>query len=191
MDDREWLDDVRRRYARTKRRAEDAAGQVGDDDFFRELGGNPNSIAVVMKHVGGNLRSRWRDFLTTDGEKADRHRDTEFVAASDDRAAVLADWAAGWDVATRELDALEPADLARTITIRGEPLSVVQAIQRNLDHLVYHTGQIVTLARAFCGDSWRTQSVPRGKSDAHNATMRARHGDWLAPGFRPRTERGT
>ena len=180
MDGDRWLDDVRARYRSYKRDAEGAAAQVGDDAFFAALGGNPNSIAVVLKHVGGNLRSRWRRFLTTDGEKRDRRRDTEFVVDGETRESVMAAWARGWEIAFAELDGLGAGDLEKTITIRGAPLSVVQAIERNLNHVAYHTGQVVTLARAFAGDAWKTQSIAPGESDAHNDRMRERHGDWWA-----------
>ena len=178
MDAEHWLADVRKRYRSYKRDTEDAAAQVDDEAFFREAGGNPNSIAVLMKHVGGNLRSRWRDFLTTDGEKRDRDRESEFTARGETRASVMARWNEGWTIALDELDRLGPGDLARTVTVRGAPLSVVEAVHRNLDHVVYHAGQVVCLARAFAGDRWRTQSIAPGESDAHNARMRERHGDW-------------
>ncbi len=178
MDGQHWLDNVRSRYKRYRRNAEDAAAQVSDHDLFCVAGGNPNSIAVLLKHVGGNLRARWRDFLTTDGEKRDRARDAEFVAEGETRETILEHWNAGWDVALAELRQLRPEDLARIVTIRGAPWTVVEAVHRNLDHVVYHTGQIVSLARVFAGEAWRTQSIAIGESDAHNARMRERHGDW-------------
>ncbi len=181
MDGQHWLDDVRRRYDRYRRRTENASEQVNDEQFFAVPGGNPNSIAVLMKHVGGNLHARWRDFLTTDGEKRDRNRDAEFIVDGETRASVLGHWQRGWDTALAELEQLGPDDLERTVTVRGQPLSVVEAIHRNLDHVVYHTGQVVCLARGFAGNDWQTQSIARGASDAHNAMMQERHGDWWSP----------
>ena len=178
MDGQHWLDDVRARYERYKRNTERAAAQVDDAEFFATVGGNPNSIGVLLKHVGGNLRSRWRDFLTTDGEKRDRNRDREFEVEGETRESVMAHWAAGWDTAFTELDKLSLADLTRTVTVRGAPLSVVAAVHRNLDHVAYHTGQVVFLARALVGERWQTQSIARGESDVHNAAMRERYGDW-------------
>lgn len=179
MNAQTWLDDVQARYRQYKDRCERAAAQVCDEEFFSPLGRNENSIAVLMKHVAGNLRSRWRDFLETDGEKPDRDRDSEFSAEGETRASVQAKWAEGWRVALDTLASLDPADVARTVTIRGEPLSVVQAIDRNLTHAAYHTGQIVQLARHFAR-TWQTLSIAPGESEEFNATMRAKYGDWWA-----------
>lgn len=178
MDGSAWLEDVRSLYRRYKSYCERAAAQVSDEDFFTPLAGSPISIAVLMKHLAGNHRSRWRDFLTTDGEKRDRDRESEFTAEGETRASIEALWEEGWAIAFEELSALEPTDLERIVTIRGEPLSVVQAIHRNLTHLAYHTGQIVQLARRFAGDAWQTLSIAPGKSEEYNAAMRAKHGDW-------------
>lgn len=178
MDGREWLDEVEARFRQYKGYCERAAAQVSEEDFFTQLAGSPNSIAILMKHLGGNHRSRWRDFLTTDGEKRDRDRESEFTAEGETRASIEAAWEEGWAIAFRELATLVPADLERTVTIRGEPLSVMQAIQRNLTHASYHTGQIVQLARGFAGDAWQTLSIPPGKSEEYNAAMRAKYGDW-------------
>ena len=122
-----------------------------------------NSIAVLMKHIAGNMRSRWTDFLTTDGEKPDRDRDREFEA-EETRAATLARWNDGWDCTFRGLSALSPADLDRTVSIRGEAHSVVQAINRQLTHYAAHVGQIVLLAKHYAGVKWQTLSIPKGKS---------------------------
>jgi len=175
-----WLDDVQALFRQYKRMGERAAAQVSDEDFFSALGRGDNSIAVVMKHLAGNHRSRWRDFLTTDGEKRDRDRDGEFTAEGETRASIEARWEEGWGIASASLAALAPADLERTITIRGEPYTVMRAILRNLNHAAYHTGQIVQLARHFAGDAWRTLSIAPGKSEEFNAAMRERHGDWWA-----------
>jgi len=178
MDGRAWLDEVESLYRQYKSYCERAAAQVSDEDFFTPLTGSPNSIAVLMKHLGGNHRSRWLDFLTTDGEKRDRDRESEFTAEGETRASIEVRWEEGWAIAFEELAAVEPADLDRTVTIRGQPLSVVQAIHRNLNHVVYHAGQIVQLARHFAGDAWQTLSIAPGKSEEHNAAMRAKYGDW-------------
>jgi len=131
-----------------------------------------------MKHIGGNNRSRWRDFLTTDGEKRDRDRESEFIAEGEGRSSIYEQWEEGWRIAFETLESLEPADLEKTITIRGEPHTVIQALHRNLNHVIYHTGQIVHLARHFTGDAWQTLSIARGKSEEYNADMRAKYGDW-------------
>lgn len=181
MDAQAWLDEVQGQFRQYKSTCERAAAQVSDRDFFAVLGPGENSIAVVMKHLGGNHRSRWRDFLTTDGEKADRDRDGEFVTEGETRASIEALWEEGWGIAFASLSSLGPADLETTITIRGEPHTVMRAIQRNLDHAAYHAGQVVQLARHFAGDGWRTLSIAPGRSEEFNAAMRERWGDWLAP----------
>ena len=181
MDGRTWLDEVTALYQKQKESCERAAAQVGDEDFFAPLGRNPNSIAILMKHLGGNHRSRWRDFLTTDGEKRDRDRESEFVAEGETRDSILRLWEEGWTIALESLRSLEPDDLERTITIRGEPHSVMQAVQRNLNHAAYHAGQIVHVARHFAGDAWQTMSIAPGKSEEYNAAMRARYGAWVLP----------
>jgi len=180
MNARTWLEEVESQYRRYKDKCERAAAQVSDDDLFVPVGNCPHTIAVLMKHLAGNHRSRWRDFLTTDGEKRDRDRESEFTAEGETRASIRERWEEGWDIALGSLAGLEPADLERTVTIRGQPLSVMQAIVRNLNHVVYHTGQIVQLARHFAGDRWQTLSIAPGKSEEHNAAMRAEYGDWWA-----------
>ena len=180
MDAETWLADVTALYREYKAMCERAAAQVPDDGFFEPVGRSPHSIAVLMKHLGGNHRSRWRDFLTTDGEKRDRDRESEFTAAGETRESITAKWEEGWRIALDTLESLEPGDLERTITIRGQPRSVVQAIHRNLNHVVYHTGQIVQLARHHAGDAWETLGIAPGKSEEFNAEMRARYGDWWA-----------
>lgn len=180
MDGQTWLEDVRASYHEHKRRCERAAAQVSDVDFFARIGSGSNSIAIIMKHIGENHRSRWRDFLTTDGEKQDRRREDEFSQDGETRSSIEAKWGEGWRVADETWLGLQPSDLTRTITIRGEPMSVVQALHRNLTHLAYHTGQIVQLAQHFAGDAWQSLSVPPGKTDEFNAAMREKYGDWWA-----------
>lgn len=178
MDGRVWLDEMQALFRQYKRQCERAAAQVSDSDFFLPIGRSPHSIAVLMKHIGCNHRSRWRDFLTTDGEKRDRDREGEFSAEGETRASIRMKWEEGWGIALETLAGLEPTDLDRTITIRGQPHSVMQAIHRNLNHVVYHAGQIVQLARHFTGDAWETLSIAPGKSEEFNAAMRAKYGDW-------------
>ena len=158
-----------------KGRADRAIGQVNDEEFFRVLDPESNSIALVTKHMAGNMRSRWTDFLTTDGEKPDRHRDREFVGEREDRAAMADAWEAGWRCLFGALEALAPADLMRTVTIRGEPHTVVEAINRQLTHYGQHVGQIVFLAKHLKSADWQTLSVARNKSADFNAEMTRKH----------------
>jgi len=147
--------------------ADRALAQLSDAAFLAPGAGAVDPIAITVKHVGGNLRSRWRDFLTTDGEKPDRHRDTEFeLAAGESRADVTALWEAGWAEVLGTLEGLAPADWTATVTIRGEPHSVAQAALRSLAHTSYHVGQIVQSAKAAAGDAWHTLSIPRHGSEA-------------------------
>ena len=143
---------------------EKAIAQVDDRAFFATADAEANSIAIIVKHVAGNQRSRWTDFLTTDGEKPDRDRDGEFViSAGTTREEVMGWWREGWALLYRTLESLGPEDLARNVTIRGKDHAVMQAIQRQLTHYAYHVGQIVLLARAAVGPGWETLSVPRKK----------------------------
>lgn len=172
--DREFLDEAARGFRRFKKLADRALSQVSDDDFFATLDAESNSLAVIVKHLAGNLRSRWTDFLTTDGEKPDRRRDSEFLIEPEDtRASLLDRWEAGFQVLSASLESLGPDDLERTVAIRGEPHTVIQAMNRQLTHFAYHVGQIVLLAKHFAGPRWETLSIPRGKSEQVNAAMRA------------------
>lgn len=169
------IEDVRREFKTLRGLAEKAASQVDDQAFFQQIDESANSIATLMKHVGGNLRSRWQDVLTTDGEKPDRRRDLEFVIEPEDtRGRILERWAEGWDTLDGALAALDGTDLVRTVLIRSEPHTIVRAINRALGHAAEHVGQIVFLAKYLRGDAWRTLSVPRGQSEQFNAAMRAR-----------------
>ena len=160
-----YLSDVLLQFRKTKQLADGALAQVSDADLFRALDEETNPIAIVMKHMSGNMRSRWTDFLTTDGEKPDRNRDGEFEITSwDTRESITAAWENGWRCVFEAIGALAPADLEKTITIRGEPHTVVQAIDRQLTHYSYHVGQMVLLARHFAGGRWRSLSIPRGRS---------------------------
>jgi uncharacterized damage-inducible protein DinB len=154
-----------------KKLSERAMQQCPDEGLFAMLDGESNSIATIVKHMAGNMRSRWRDFLTTDGEKPDRHRDTEFEEPPQARAELLAMWEAGWKCMFAALEPLSDADLTRTITIRTEPHSVMQAVNRQIAHYSYHAGQIVYLAKHFSGERWTTLTVPKKKSAEFNAAV--------------------
>ncbi len=151
-----------------KKLAERAMDQVADEHLFATLDEEANSIAIIVKHMTGNMRSRWTDFLTTDGEKPNRNRDSEFFDPPATREALLKDWEDGWGLVFETLEPLTEADLSRTVTIRGEPHSVMQAINRQLAHYPHHVGQIVLLAKHFACDRWQSLSVPRNKSAEFN-----------------------
>jgi hypothetical protein len=170
-----YLTDALGEFRKYKGFAEKAVAQVPDDDWFRRLDPESNSLALVLKHISGNMRSRWTDFLTTDGEKPDRDRDTEFEERDGDtKEAVLARWEAGWRLLFEALDPLTEDDLQRTVTIRGEPHTVLQAINRQLTHYASHVGQIVFLAKHLAGARWQTLSIPRGKSRQFDVTKDGR-----------------
>jgi uncharacterized damage-inducible protein DinB len=156
-----------------KKLAERGIAQCPDDALFASLDAESNSIAIIVKHMSGNMRSRWTDFLTTDGEKPDRNRDTEFEDAPKTRAELMEMWERGWKLLFGALEPLSDADLTRTITIRTEPHSVTQAINRQVAHYSYHVGQIVYLARHFAGDKWQTLTVPKKKSAEFNRQVAA------------------
>ena len=151
--------------------ADKAIAQLPDDKLHVALDPNTNSIAVIMKHVAGNLLSRWTDFLTTDGEKPWRNRDNEFVDSFKSREEVLAYWERGWDCLFAALNSLEAKDLPKTVLIRGEPHSVPLAIHRSLAHCGYHIGQIIMIARILAGDDWETITIPRGESSSYNTRV--------------------
>ena len=154
-----------------KRLAERAFAQVPEEKLTFAADPGSNSIAALVKHLSGNMHSRWRDFLTSDGEKPDRNRDAEFEHPFQTRAEMMAAWEAGWKVPFDTLAGLSDQDLSRRITIRGEPHSVLQAITRQNTHCAYHIGQIVYLAKQFASERWEILSVPRGKSAEYNATI--------------------
>jgi len=160
-----YLADVARQYRLYKGYVDKALPRVSDKDLHTELDANSNSIAVIIKHVSGNLRSRFRDFLTADGEKPDRHRDTEFEMP--DRASrdeLLKWWEDAWAILFGSIAALTPDDLGRYITIRGEQYLVIEALNRSIAHTASHVGQIVYLARHFAGDTWTSLTIPKGQS---------------------------
>src|SRR5262245_32440667 len=157
-------------FETNKRLADRAVEQVPDDKLHIALDANTNSIAVIMKHVAGNLASRWTDFLTTDGEKPWRNRDDEVVDSFRSRAEVPEHWERGWACLLTTLRGLKPEDLEKTVMIRGEPHSVPLALARSLGHTCYHIGQIVQVARFHAGDKWNTLTIPRGASEQFNKT---------------------
>jgi hypothetical protein len=154
-----------------KRLGDRAMAQAPDDALFTALDPESNSIAIVVKHMAGNMRSRWTDFLTSDGEKPSRNRDTEFESPPQTRAELIELWEAGWRHVFDALAALSEKDLGRTVYIRTEPHSVMQAINRQIGHYAYHVGQIVYLAKHFAGPKWATLTVPRRKSADYNARV--------------------
>lgn len=155
-------------FRANKKLADRAAAQVPDQKLDLALDENTNSIAVIMKHVAGNLLSRWTDFLTTDGEKPTRDRDSEFINSFRSRQEIVAYWELGWSRLFEELSSLTLEDLHKTVMIRGEPHLVTLAMARSLGHTCYHIGQIVQLARHHAGDNWTTLTIPRGGSDQFN-----------------------
>jgi hypothetical protein len=163
-----FLDATLGSFRANKGWADKAIGQLPDDKLHVALDPNTNSIAVIMKHVAGNLLSRWTDFLTTDGEKPSRNRDDEFVDSFRSRAELIEYWESGWQRLLATLESLSPADLGRTVLIRGEPHSVPLAIQRSLAHCGYHVGQIILIARILAGENWKTITIPRGGSAGFN-----------------------
>ena len=167
-----YLDDARSSFRAYKKLADKAIAQLKDEEFFVTLDEEANSVAVAMKHMAGNMLSRWTDFLTSDGEKPNRNRDMEFViepqTSKDD---VLAYWERGWKSVFDALEPLRPEDCEKKITIRGEEHTVVQAINRQMSHYAYHTGQIVFLAKHFRSAEWKSLSIPRNRSAAFNAYL--------------------
>ncbi len=156
-----------------KKLAEQAMKQVPDEQLQIVLDPEMNSIAQTVKHMTGNMRSRWTDFLNTDGEKPDRQRDSEFVDPPATRESVLARWEEGWQTVFQALEPLTDADLSRTVFIRGEAHSVMQAINRQIAHYAYHCGQIVLLAKHFRSEEWQSLSIPRSKSGEFNQRVLA------------------
>lgn len=161
-----YLEEARRQLRGHKRMGEGAMSQLKDADFFVTLDPEANSIAILVKHLAGNMRSRFTDFLTSDGEKPDRFRDREFeINSATTRSEVMTWWEEGWGCVLNAIDSLKPEDVMRTVTIRGEPHTVLQAINRQIAHYAAHTGQIVFLAKHFRSSEWNTLTIPRGKSE--------------------------
>jgi hypothetical protein len=165
-----YLDEAFRSLRGHKRMADSAMEQLTDEQFFAVPSPESNSIAVIVKHLAGNMGSRFTDFFTSDGEKFDRNRDSEFVI-DNSRADLMHAWEHGWQLVLDTVKSLSPDDLVRTVTIRGEPHSVLKAIHRQVAHYAYHVGQIVFLAKHWKGADWKTLSIPKGQSEQFNAKM--------------------
>jgi len=168
-----YLEDSIALFHHYKKLGEGAMEQVSDEHLFIALDEEMNPIAIIVKHMAGNMRSRWTDFLTSDGEKPNRNRDSEFVDAPASRAALINIWNEGWDCVFHALEPLTDSDLQRTVTIRSEPHSIMQAINRQTAHYSYHIGQIVFLAKHFQGNNWKSLTVPRNKSADFNRRVAA------------------
>jgi len=166
-----YLDEALRGFRGYKRLAEGAFAQLQESDFFHVPDPESNSIATIVKHMAGNMRSRWTDFLTSDGEKPDRNRDTEFeMNSSTTREQVMQWWEDGWKLVFDAVGALKPEDLGRTVYIRGEAHTVLQAINRQMLHYAYHVGQILYAGKHIRQNEWKSLSVPKGKSADYNAS---------------------
>jgi hypothetical protein len=171
-----YLEEIKRQLRGHKRMAENALGQLEEKDFFVVLDPESNSVAAIVKHIAGNARSRFTDFLTSDGEKPDRFRDQEFeISASATREEIMRWWEQAWLQIFSTLDALRPEDVERIVTIRQEPHTVMQALNRALAHYAQHIGQIVFLAKHLRADRWKTLSIPRGKSEDYKTASPSTH----------------
>lgn len=180
--ERELIDSWLRIFKSQKTLADGALAQVPDDLLHVAVAPGVNSLAIIMRHTAGNMLSRWTDWLTTDGEKPGRNRDSEFAPVNLPRADVFAQWEQGWNAVFGALAALTPQDLSRTITIRGEKHSISDAVNRQISHYGYHVGQIHLIARTLVGaDRWLWQTIAPGASTAFNQKMAATHGRWDAP----------
>jgi hypothetical protein len=165
---RNYHSDALQSFRNYKKMAERAIDQISDEEFFRVIDAEANSIAVIVKHIAGNQISRWTGFLTSDGEKPDRFRDTEFELIDDTRDSLMQFWETGWQTLFDAIEPLTDDDFSLTVTIRGEPHTVVEAINRQLTHYAYHIGQIVLLAKHYRSRDWKTLSVPRNRSAEFN-----------------------
>jgi len=164
-----YLEEVRRQFRGHKRLGEGAIAQLKEEELFVAIDAESNSVAIIIKHLAGNMRSRFTDFLTSDGEKPDRHRDQEFeLSSTPTREELMRWWEEGWSRVFAAIEPLQPGDVMRTVTIRGEPHTVLQAINRQLTHYAYHVGQIVFLAKHLRAKEWKALSIPRGKSEEFN-----------------------
>lgn len=166
-----FLDEALKTFRSYKKLGEKAFEQLNDEEFFAQIDEESNSVAVIIKHMAGNMISRWTDFLTTDGEKPDRHRDAEFVAGEETRDEIMARWERGWRAVFAAIEPLQAEDVTRTVFIRGEAHTVVKAIDRQIAHYAYHVGQIVFLAKHLKSKDWKSLSVPRNRSAEFNAYL--------------------
>lgn len=169
-----YLSDAIASFRNCKEMVERAIEQVSDEEFFALIDSEANSIALIVKHIAGNLRSRWTDFLTTDGEKDFRDRDSEFEVMGDTRESLMEFWESGWRTLFENIEPLKVEDFSRTVTIRGQPHTIVEAVNRQLTHYAYHVGQIVLLAKHFKSSDWKTLSIPKNKSAEFNRFLAER-----------------
>ena len=172
----QYHSDALQSFRNYKKLAERAIEQVSDEEFFATIDEEANSIALIVKHIAGNLRSRWTDFLTTDGEKPDRNRDTEFEVIEDTRESLTKYWEDGWRILFDAIEPLTEEDFSKTVTIRGQPHSIVEAINRQLTHYSYHIGQIVLLAKHFRSSEWKTLSIAKNRSAEFNRHVGEKRG---------------
>lgn len=173
---KQYIEAVLASFHRLKELGDKALSQVSDEHFFALCGPEDNSIAILVKHMSGNMRSRWTDFLTSDGEKPDRHRDSEFeIDPETTPSALMESWEAGWNTLFAAIESLDPEDLDSTVHIRGRPYKVVEAIDHQLIHYALHVGQIIMLAKHFA-HKWVTLSIPRGKSEEYTRKMFSEYG---------------
>jgi uncharacterized damage-inducible protein DinB len=166
-----YLSDAIQSFRNYKKLAERALEQVSDEEFFKQIDEESNSLAIIVKHIAGNLKSRWTHFLTSDGEKDFRDRDSEFIAEGDTRESLMAFWEEGWEIIFNELGALKAEDFSKTITIRQQSHTICEAINRQLTHYAYHIGQVTFLAKHFRSTDWKNLSVPKNKSSQFNSFM--------------------
>ncbi len=167
-----YLKDSIAAFRNYKQMADKSIEQVSDEEFFHKLDDEDNSIAIIVKHIAGNQRSRWTDFLTTDGEKVDRNRDTEFELIDDTRESLMTYWESSWQTLFDAIEPLTVEDFEKKVTIRGEEHTIVEAINRQLTHYAYHIGQITFLAKHFKSKDWKTLSVPKNKSAEFNEFLK-------------------
>ena len=171
-----YLNDVMGNFRSYKKLAEEALAQTSDADLFRLIDPEANSMAILIKHMAGNMRSRWTDFLTTDGEKPDRHRDREFeIDPGTTREDVMRWWEEGWQCVYSAVGPLKPEDLSRRVVIAGREHTVLQAITRQLLHYAGHVNQIVLLAKHFRGPEWKSLSIPKGRSESFARQFEQKH----------------
>ena len=173
---RNYIDDALLEFRRYKKLSDAAIAQLNNEELFRVPSDESNSVAIIMKHMAGNMVSRWTDFLATDGEKPERNRDQEFIIdpARTPREELLAYWERAWKCVFDAIEPITEEDFRKTVFIRGEAYSVMQAVNRQIAHYAHHAGQIVFLAKHWKGHDWKTLSVPRGKSEEFNANMSAK-----------------
>ncbi|MCU0240565.1 MAG: DUF1572 domain-containing protein [Pyrinomonadaceae bacterium] len=172
-----YLSDAIQSFRNYKKLADKAIAQVSDEDFFRQIDAESNSIAIIIKHIAGNQISRWTDFLTTDGEKDFRNRDSEFISENETRESLLGFWERGWKCLFDALESLSVDDFSKTITIRGQAHTICEAINRQLTHYPMHIGQIIFLAKHFSSADWQTLSVPKNKSAQFNQFIADKKGE--------------